>query len=459
MIHNDEPTLIDALDRTALLTEVGYTIAHCQPPHVFGIHGDWGLGKTSFLHQLQLHLTGRCPQQTILPPSLQDDVPIGSYQKHVAAVWFDAWRYQHDDSPIVALLHELRSQLSWAHQLTTSIKKQREIAIRGALLSIEDLTKKIGFQYSKFTAAKQHWEATNLAATLPSHTLREHLREAIERLLPKSKSPTPRLVVFVDDVDRCEPDIAYSLLEGLKVYLTLDNCVFVLGMNRKAVADALARRFHSSLSTNPAASPTDEMSSSSMATAYMEKICQNVWQLPIVTNPQQTLHQFLSATVQHDRTRTLILKSIEGIPCLPPNPRRLKGLANTLGRLASRLPEMTSGNGEETTILDARMLVIVAYVYHFHPELYVRWEAELDFYKVIRDFCRGSPSPAGVLDTLILPKVVHSDQRTAVPELRQDSAYPDPADARVFWVQSLILSLETVVGPDQFRPFLRDGES
>ena len=63
-MHNDEPTLMDALDRKPLIKEVGEAIARCTPPQVFGIHGDWGLGKTSFLHQVQWYLTGECPQQS-----------------------------------------------------------------------------------------------------------------------------------------------------------------------------------------------------------------------------------------------------------------------------------------------------------------------------------------------------------------------------------------------------------
>ena len=59
---NDEPTLLDRLQRKKLVAEVGQVIATCEPPQVFAIHGDWGMGKTSFLHQVQLYLTGWCPQ-------------------------------------------------------------------------------------------------------------------------------------------------------------------------------------------------------------------------------------------------------------------------------------------------------------------------------------------------------------------------------------------------------------
>ena len=46
---NDEPTLVDRLARSKLVGEVGHQVATCDPPQVFAVHGDWGMGKTSFL--------------------------------------------------------------------------------------------------------------------------------------------------------------------------------------------------------------------------------------------------------------------------------------------------------------------------------------------------------------------------------------------------------------------------
>ena len=123
-MHNDEPALLATLERGALIKEVGESIAHCTPPQVFGVHGDWGLGKTSFLHQVQWYLTGDCPQQPeAVTKEMKNQAPgvedkpqaqnCGKYKAVVQAVWFDAWRYQNEDAPIVALLHEMRTQLSW----------------------------------------------------------------------------------------------------------------------------------------------------------------------------------------------------------------------------------------------------------------------------------------------------------------------------------------------------------
>ncbi len=120
ILHNDEPTLNDRLDRLGLVKEVGDAIAHCTPPQAFGVHGDWGLGKTSFLQQVQWYLTGDCRQQRkgeIEKVKLDEQLPNGAHKDHISVVWFEAWRYQHEKAPIVALLQEMRSQLGWYDKL------------------------------------------------------------------------------------------------------------------------------------------------------------------------------------------------------------------------------------------------------------------------------------------------------------------------------------------------------
>ena len=444
-MHNDEPTLQDLFDRKSLVEEVGEAIANCTPPQVFGIHGDWGLGKTSFLHQVQWYLTGRCPQQSEEETGKADQSAKGKHKNTVQAVWFDAWRYQYEDAPVVALLQEMRAQLSWAQQIRKSTKRHAGIYARGALLSMEELTKKIGFQYSKFRDASREWEIKNLAASLPSHTLREHLREAIGQLLPKEKKdfPPPRLAVFIDDIDRCEPDVAYRLLEGLKIYLTLDNCVFILGMNQKAVEDAIGSRM-GVVTDNP----------KSRAAAYMEKLCQNVWQLPTIRDPGEILHSLLEQTVESERVRTRIRDAVKGFSCLPPNPRRLKGLANLIGRLAPRLPSEPELPGE-AAIIEARMLVIVASIYQFHPELYIRWEADSDFYNRILDRCRGDQlENIPILQSLVLPEQRSETATEPTPGDERASTYPDPTATDVFWIQPLILKLGNEIPPEQFERYL-----
>ena len=478
-MHNDEPALLDALDRGPLIEEVGEAIARCTPPQVFGVHGDWGLGKTSFLHQVQWYLTGDCPQQ---PESVTKDLKTGAKEAEedaptqqsgvhrdvVQAVWFDAWRYQNEAAPVVALLHEMRAQLAWGRRAVRSTGRNAKVAVRGALLSMEELTKKIGFQYSKFHQASRKWESENLAATLPSHTLREQLREAVRQLLPGKRAgeAPPRLVVFIDDVDRCEPEAAYRLLEGLKIYLTLDNCVFVLGMNQKAIEEAIAQRMSASSGTHPREATQGDGESAMRAAAYMEKLCQNVWRLPAVREPEQMLCWLLEKTIEDGIIRELVAKGLE-VPrpgekagesryqCLPPNPRRLKGLANLIGRLSPRLPNREAGLSDERMVLETRLLLIVAYIYQFHHDLHVRWEADLGLYNRIHDWCEGAGETLPFESSLALPLMSSSPDAVEAGSSREmGTTYPDPTQASVFWVQPLILHIGNEIAPQRFERYL-----
>ena len=502
-LHNDEPALLDTLERVPLIEEVGEAVARSTPPQVFGVHGDWGLGKTSFLHQVQWYLTGDCPQQPEAATrdlerrakEAEEDAPSqrsGVYRDVVQAVWFDAWRYQNEPAPVVALLHEMRAQLSWRSRAAGATSRAAEVLTRGALLSLEELTRKIGFQYSKFRQVNREWESENLASVLPSHTLREHLCEAIRQLLAEGgdHGEARRLVVFIDDVDRCEPEAAYRLLEGLKIYLTLDNCVFVLGMNQKAIEEAIAQRIRAlnvhegpqsisqaleeaiaqRMRTSTDARPQEPSRGygdpTMRASAYMEKLCQNVWRLPAVRRPERVLSRLLEETVESEFVRELVGKGLE-VPrpgemagesryqCLPPNPRRLKGLANLIGRLSSRLPSREAGLSDERMVLETRLLLIVAYIYQFHHDLHVRWEADLGLYNRIHDWCEGAGETLPFESSLALPLMSSSPDAVEAGSSREmGTTYPDPTQASVFWVQPLILHIGNEIAPQRFERYL-----
>ena len=453
-MHNDEPTLVDFLERHTLVEDVATAVATCAPPQVFGVHGDWGLGKTSFLHQVQWYLTGYCPQQSDAATA-QASTKKAVHNKTVRAIWFDAWRYQNEDAPVVALLHEIRSQLSWPDKHVRTRSRTRQILWRGALLSIEELTKKIGFQYSKFRQAHHEWNAENMATALPSYTLRVLLREAIKELLPATLrgSPAPRLAVFIDDLDRCAPESAYSLLEGLKIYLTLDNCVFILGMNQQAIEEAISTRMEG----------VPRILRPQRAAAYLEKLCQTVWRLPIVQQPSNILYHLLEIPETAVNVRESIKTAVEidGQQCLPPNPRRLKGLANLIARMSDQFPSRHEMSSEAVVIRELRLLVSVAYVYQFHQDLHSRWEADPDLYREIVRWCNGEQNPQlTFFDQMILPKQrpsldVASRFGTAEQMVGEPrNVYPNPTEASVFWIQPLIRKIGADVPPDRFGRYL-----
>ena len=137
-----------------------------------------------------------------------------------------------------------------------------------------------------------------------------------------------------------------------------------------------------------------------------------------------------------------------------------------MGRLSALLPPSVRLPAEEDeAIRETQLLLVVAYVYQFHHDLYVRWEADLRLYDRIYDWCSGRlPEDSDgtnedrgnlpdVFRSIILPKREIAD---APGEF--EGTYPDPDDARVFWIQQLVRRLGNEEGADRFQRYLHRQE-
>ena len=448
-LHNDEPDINDLLERGPLVGEVARWVATCRPPMVVGIHGDWGSGKTSFLHQLQFALSGECPQNA--------SAPMGQPRyKDAAVVWFEAWRYQYEDAPVVALLHEIRAQLTWkSHfftRLTRDGKKMAEVALRSALLNMEEVTKMIGFQATHIEQAGEAWEKEHLSVSLPSHNIRDLLDNSIKELLGGGKKPR-RLVVIIDDLDRCEAQTAFRLLEGIKIYLNLSSCVFVLGINRREIERAIAKFIPAGPKTEKDATEsrggerTDGDEVLVRAQEYLEKLCSTIWPLRLPSRQQQ---RQLAARWLDSATPRAVVEGICGLierhGCLPANPRKIKALCNTVGLLLARRAKELEAVAGVVPAEDAAAILVVASISQFHPPLHRLLQADATFYEEIRRWARSSDASNqsrthDVFRYLVRTHESFVDEKAPTQETdfsRATNLYVDPAYGNVLRIQTLI---------------------
>ena len=134
---------------------------------------------------------------------------------------------------------------------------------------------------------------------------------------------TPRrLVVFVDDLDRCLPEKAIQVLEALKLFLDVEGCIFVLALDDEAIESAVRRRYQGEVK----------------AREYLEKIIQLPFILPpIEAEPMRELRR--SRWRRPCPTRAAPRSLPSG---LTPNPRQVKRTLNIF-LLLSRLVAAPAG--------------------------------------------------------------------------------------------------------------------
>jgi hypothetical protein len=446
--HSDHPTLTDLLARAPSIRGKARHIMHCSPPYMFGIHGDWGAGKTSYLKQLRYHLDGSDLGSTGLPQPAEE-LPKAAYPDQVITIWFDAWRYQHEAVPVIALIQEIRKQFSSWDKLKNKTAKLGTVAANSLLNSLDDFAKFLSFEANpisvkNISAAGENWEKQHLEQRLKVDDIHQFLQSAITQLLStilKGKTDK-RLVIFIDDLDRCNPDAAYRLLEGLKVYLNLNNTVFVIGMNQQIIEEAIAVNLPQELLDHK-----PELKNAALrmrAAAYLEKLCGNIERLAPPTAANDLLQHWLEPS-EFKQLMILALADPTLAQCLPPNPRRLKALANLLNHWYDKYQKQIANAvsiGEQIRMVQA--MLFLAYIYQFHGELFQRLHYTPSFLNEINKWISNKlPTASQMPDYFAALELPHhaiaAPSSSATPGHTYVSTFPNPYSAKMFWIAPLLV--------------------
>ncbi len=129
--------------------------------------------------------------------------------------------------------------------------------------------------------------------------------------------PDRKLFIFVDDLDRCLPEDAVAALEAIKLFLNLEGCVFILGMDREVVEQGIRVRYKD---LGPAASFEPRQ--------YLDKIIQIPFTLPPL-GPDQISRYLWKLGNQSGHEAALICEEMIRIVA-PANPRAFKRILNIL---------------------------------------------------------------------------------------------------------------------------------
>lgn len=70
-----------------------------------------------------------------------------------------------------------------------------------------------------------------------------NLKNSFETAIKNRVGDSGRVVIFVDDLDRLDPERAVELLEVLKLFLDCENCVFVLAIDYSVVAQGVRAKY------------------------------------------------------------------------------------------------------------------------------------------------------------------------------------------------------------------------
>lgn len=486
MSQNDEPVVRDDLGHNILVRRVGHRVLLCEPPYVIGVCGSWGAGKTSFLRKLWMYLGGENIWEEKARSALGYHDRLNSFVesesdfkeltdgRKLELIWFSPWQHQFESSPLVALLNEIRQHFSRTHKLFDGTGKIANVATHSLLNSMGELAKdlKLPLPTAKTVMERgREYEAEHFSSALTSQRFREFFENAI-KTITKDKG---LLVIFIDDLDRCEGEVAYRLLEALKLYLNAGNCVYVLGLDQQQLEHVIAKALSGEKETwqhRPAGRD------------YLSKMFQAMFPLPVPRLTENYVRQLLGIDflppneppktkpdqrrwLQKDRFEKLLNQvfdfQAENLSPLvsamnnnlPHNPRKIKSFVSSWRLYLEALFDRNAGK------LDWRLTLILHYLAQFEEPLFRKVEVAPDFYNdEIVPFCLSGFNAHPLFHGLEIPYEMSKSGGDALnPEESTGFDPPPPPvtipqesgakkdepkrmpEPRIFWIANLVREL------------------
>jgi predicted KAP-like P-loop ATPase len=293
MVLSDNETKVDLLNSEPIASTIIKLIeTRSDHPITIGVHGDWGAGKSSVLEMIESGLTG------------DDDF---------LCIKFNSWRFQGFEDAKIALIEGIVSELIEKRSLGTKAAE----AVKGIYKRIDwlKIAKKTGgFALSALTGiptpeviqsvfagfegmmsdptklltkanlenAVSHAKSILKPEEESKNILEEigEFRKAFDELL--SKAGVKRLIVLIDDLDRCLPETAIDTLEAIRLFLFTPKTAFVVAADEAMIEYAVRRHF-------------PDLSDSAYgaqvyARNYLEKLIQVPFKIPILGETETKIY-------------------------------------------------------------------------------------------------------------------------------------------------------------------------
>lgn len=244
----DSETELDFLDYDYLIQTVQNIIMDDNLlPASIGVYGDWGSGKSSLMYMCKDRLTKK--------------------DKNIKCLVFNGWLFENYEDAKTAILGTILDEISKEESLSQkakdiinglyksidkfklvkgALKYGTDFFLTGGMGSLFSVTASQFFKLFQENVDKPDLEdiRSNIFDELNNKELREDIRKfqkEFATLLEESK--INRLVVFIDELDRCRPDTILDTLEAIKLFLFEGKVAFVIGADERHISYAVKSKF------------------------------------------------------------------------------------------------------------------------------------------------------------------------------------------------------------------------
>ncbi|MCL1914448.1 MAG: KAP family NTPase [Eubacteriaceae bacterium] len=243
---------LDSIGRNKHLLKLFKILTNKGGNRYFSLDGEWGTGKTFFVKQLDLLINycnsyneGEKTKNNKFVNNSSCLLELNSDERNIAliedilkkahllelknliqeeciySVYFNAWEHDDEEDPLISIVYQLIHNYSYtgsgeklAYKGNFELFKQAVKTISlgkidiDDILTLEDLTKEIK----------------------DKNEMKESINKVFDYLICENCN---RLIIIIDELDRCKPTYAVKLLERMRHYIVDDRITVLLSTNLK----------------------------------------------------------------------------------------------------------------------------------------------------------------------------------------------------------------------------------
>lgn len=193
-----------------------------KSPYTIGIYGGWGSGKTTL--------------KNFIIEKIEEDS-----SKKICPVDFNAWQYEQQTGILIPLLSKLVKMAGFEPSKFKKLFSVFSMSLSdiflklatGSLLSVKDVTDFEKYADENFFKYSKYIDKVAEA--------KKEFQDLISQIIKKKEKE--KTVIFIDELDRCNPENAIKLLESIKNFFNVDGCIFVILVDDEILTSYIDKKY------------------------------------------------------------------------------------------------------------------------------------------------------------------------------------------------------------------------
>ena len=234
---------------------------------IVAVNGSWGSGKTFFVKMVEIIInlvnhyeeTGALINEEMYTNNISSLRNITDEQKDIIfqtierypinkdlflgnntlCLYFNAWEYDNNDDPILSLIYKIINDFPYLSTYMNETQYNNFSMILDLISS--SITK------GQIKASDYKNSEILISEIITAEEIKEKINMLFEMLLQENCN---KLIIIIDELDRCRPLYAIKLLEKIKHYITNDKIIVVLSTNLYQLSNSIKNIYGQNFETN-----------------------------------------------------------------------------------------------------------------------------------------------------------------------------------------------------------------